>query len=77
MVVLQGFRLVCLGILVGLLGTVALGRFLSGVLFGIQPGDPLTLAAVVAFVTLVSLGACFFPARWASAVDPAVSLREE
>jgi ABC-type lipoprotein release transport system permease subunit len=69
--------LVAVGGGLGLAGSVAVGRALSGVLFGVSPRDPKTLVAVAGLVTLVALGACFLPARRASAVDPAESLREE
>jgi putative ABC transport system permease protein len=77
MIVRQGMALASLGIVIGLVGSLAVGRALSGVLFGVAPNDPRTLLAVVGLITLVALGACFLPARRASAVDPAVSLREE
>ena len=77
MVVFQGMTLTGVGIVLGLAGSLALGRVLTDILYGVQPSDPLTLAAVTALVALVSLGACLLPARRAAAVDPAESLRYE
>jgi putative ABC transport system permease protein len=77
MVVFQGMTLTGVGIALGLAGSLALGRVLTDLLYGVQPSDPSTLAAVTALVALVSLAACLLPARRAAAVDPAESLRYE
>ena len=74
---LNGFRLVAGGILIGVLASYALTRFLAGQVSGVSPTDPWTFAAVVTLVVLVGLAACIFPARRASAVDPLVALRYE
>jgi putative ABC transport system permease protein len=77
MVVRQGMTLAVLGVVLGIAGSLALGRVLTDVLFGVEPGDPVTLGAVTALVAIVSLAACLLPARRAAAVDPAESLRSE
>jgi putative ABC transport system permease protein len=77
LVLLNGFRLVAGGILVGLLFSYALTRFLTSQIPGVSATDPWTFSAVVAVVLLVGLAACFLPARRASAVDPLVALRYE
>ena len=77
MVIRQGMTLVGLGIGLGLIGSVAVGRVFEGLLFEVSATDPTTLSAVVGLISLVALAACFLPARRAAAVDPLSSLREE
>ena len=52
-------------------------RALASLLFGVVPGDPLTLVSVAALLGFVGLAACYIPARRAAAVDPVSSLRPE
>jgi Acidobacterial duplicated orphan permease len=73
----QGLRLASAGLAVGLLICFAASRLLSSVLYEVSPHDPLSLAAVVALLVLVGLLACWLPARRATKVDPATSLRTE
>jgi putative ABC transport system permease protein len=73
----QGLTLAVFGLAAGLLGALALRRLVAGMLFGVAPTDPLTLAAVVMVLLAVALVACYAPARRAVAVDPAVALRSE
>lgn len=77
LVLLNGFRLVGAGILIGLLASYALTRFLASQISGVSVTDPWTFAAVVTLVVSVGLAACFFPARRAAAVDPLIALRYE
>ena len=77
MMVRRGFVLIAPGIVIGLLASLALTRFLSGQFRGISATDPLTLALVIATVLLAGLSACFFPARRATQVDPMATLRNE
>jgi putative ABC transport system permease protein len=76
-VVLQGARLIGASIAVGLVGAVAATRLLSGLLYGVSPGDPLTFVSVALTLTLVALAACYVPARRASRADPLSILRSE
>jgi len=76
-VLLNGFRLVALGILIGLPASFGLTRFLASQISGVSATDPLTFAAVVMIVVFVGLAACLLPARRAAVVDPLVSLRYE
>ncbi|HXR38673.1 MAG TPA: FtsX-like permease family protein, partial [Terracidiphilus sp.] len=77
LVVGQGFALTLVGIACGLAGAVGMTRFLSTLLYGVRPTDPLTFAAVAALLAGVALLACYIPARRASKVDPIVALRHE
>jgi putative ABC transport system permease protein len=77
LVVSQGMKLVVVGLVVGVVGSLALTRVLSGFLFGVQPTDPGTFAVVSALLVLVGALACWLPARRATKVDPVVALRAE
>jgi putative ABC transport system permease protein len=77
LVIGQSMRLVGAGIVLGLLGTLALTRLMSGLLFGVSPNDPVTFAAVSAVLASVSFLAGWLPASRASKIDPLVALRQE
>jgi ABC-type lipoprotein release transport system permease subunit len=51
------------------------GGLLASLLFGVAPGDPVTLITVVAGVVVLAAGAAWVPARSAAAIDPADALR--
>jgi putative ABC transport system permease protein len=68
---------VVVGIAVGVAGAIAVGRAMRGLLFHIEPGDPVTFIAMPALLAAVALVACVVPARRALAVDPANALRAE
>jgi ABC-type antimicrobial peptide transport system permease subunit len=73
----QGLLLTIAGIVIGLAGAFALNRLIASLLFGVQPTDAATIAAVVATITLVALVACWLPAWRASRLDPNIVLRQE
>ena len=73
----EGALLVGIGVLIGVPGIYAAGRLIRGVLVGISPSDPLTLAAVAAGLALVTMAACYVPARRVLGIEPAQSLRQE
>ncbi|MGE5047581.1 MAG: ADOP family duplicated permease [Deltaproteobacteria bacterium] len=75
LVLARGARLALVGICLGVLGALALSRFLSALLFGIGERDPLTYAAVAVTLAIVALAASFLPARAAARVDPMTVLR--
>jgi predicted permease len=71
----QGVRLAALGIVIGLAAAPAAARVLASLLFGVGPTDPLTLAGASLALLVVSVLACYIPARRAMRVDPLVALR--
>ena len=77
LVVRQGVTLVLVGVGVGLAVAVAATRLLRGMLYGVQPMDPLTFAAVALALAAAALFASWMPARRAARVDPMIALRNE
>jgi predicted permease len=77
MVLGRGLRLAAWGVAAGLAGSLALSRLISGLLYGVQPNDALTLATVSLLLVSVTLVACYVPAWRAARVDPQVALRHE
>jgi putative ABC transport system permease protein len=77
LVMRESLRLSAAGLALGALASLALGRLVSGLLFGIRPWDPLTLAGVVVLMTTAAAAASLVPARQVARVDPATTLREE
>ena len=75
LVLRQGMWPVAVGIVAGLGGAALLARVMKSLLFGVDPGDPATFAAVAIVLTVVALAACYLPARRATIVDPAITLR--
>jgi predicted permease len=73
----EGMFLILVGLAIGLAGSLALTRFLSSLLFGVSATDPFTFACVAVLLTLVSLAACYIPARRAMRVDPMAALQHE
>jgi predicted permease len=77
MILREGLKVTMIGIGVGLLLAVGLGKVLSSILYDIPGLDPLVLTASPALLVLVALLACYVPARRAARVDPMIALRYE
>jgi ABC-type antimicrobial peptide transport system permease subunit len=69
--------LLAIGLGVGVPAAIALGRFVSTQLYGIEPNDPWMAGTTVLLLTLVSAAAGFIPAHRASRIDPILALRYE
>ena len=77
MVVWQGFVLTAWGIALGLAGGLAVSRAMAGIMFGVSSNNFAVLAGVPALLALVSLAACWIPARAVTRVDPVKTLRQD
>jgi ABC-type antimicrobial peptide transport system permease subunit len=73
----HGMRLVSVGLVFGLAGSVALAGALSGLLFGVRPRDPAVLVAVPTLLAMVALLGTYVPARRGARLDPLVALHQE
>jgi putative ABC transport system permease protein len=76
-VILEGAALVVIGLIVAAPAVYWAGRAMSGILVGVSPHDVPTLAGVAGVLALVTLLACYLPARRVLEIDPAHALREE
>jgi len=77
MIVRNGLVLAAVGVVVGIATSLVTSRLLKSLLYQVGGGDPTTLIAVAIALLLVSLAACYIPARRATRVDPLVALRYE
>ena len=73
----SGGRLVAIGMVLGLTGSIALRRFTEGMLYGVEPGDPLPLVGATVVLIAVAGLASLVPARRATRVDPLVAMRAD
>jgi putative ABC transport system permease protein len=73
----EGFRLVALGLAIGIIGGAALNRFLASLLFGANATNPMTYLKVAVVMIGVAFAACYFPAARATRIRPMVALRYE
>jgi len=76
LVVWQSLRLVVIGCALGLVASFEATKFLSSLLIGTSPRDPVTFAGVAIVFVLTGFAAAFFPARRASQIDPLLAMRE-
>ena len=77
MVLAEGLRTAALGLALGWAGAWALTRYLASLLYGVNPGDPVTLGVVSALALATAAAASYLPARRASRLDPMAALRQE
>jgi putative ABC transport system permease protein len=70
-----GVRLTSIGLAIGLAGALAATRLLSSLLYGVQPTDTITFAAVSFLLLVIALIASYLPARRATRIDPIIALR--
>jgi putative ABC transport system permease protein len=75
LVLQHGFLLVLPGLLIGLGAALAFMRVLASLLFGVEPGDAMTLALACMSIILIALAACWSPARRATRTDPMYAMR--
>jgi predicted permease len=76
LIVREGMRPVLAGMVLGVAGSVAAGRLIGSLLFGVQPVDGASYGVVMALIAVTGLISCVLPARRALGVDPAAALRE-
>ncbi|MGQ0648627.1 MAG: ABC transporter permease [Gemmatimonadaceae bacterium] len=77
MVLMEGGVLLGFGLLLGVGGALFATRLIRGLLFGVAPHDPVTLAGVALMMVAVGLAACWVPALRAASIDPAVAIRRQ
>jgi len=73
----QGMMLAGIGLILGLAVVFVLARFLTSMLYGVSPSDPVTFVGISFLLAMVALLACYLPARRAARIDPMIALREE
>ena len=72
----QGLKRVGLGLVLGIVGALALSQYMESMLFGVKPADLAVFASVTAVLFVVAMLACYIPARRATRIDPMVALRD-
>ncbi len=77
MILREGGRLLALGLTLGVGGALLLSRLIRGLLFGVAPHDPVTLAAVAVLMAAVGISACWIPAARAARIDPGAAIRAQ
>jgi ABC-type antimicrobial peptide transport system permease subunit len=77
MILGQALRTVLLGLVLGIVATLSLGRTVAGLLYNVSPVNPATLLAVSTILVCVAMLASYLPARRATSIDPLNALRRE
>jgi putative ABC transport system permease protein len=77
MIIGEGLVMSLSGLALGLMGALWVGQAARSLLFGVTATDPWTFVTISLLLTAVAAAACYFPARRATRVDPAVALRVE
>jgi putative ABC transport system permease protein len=77
LVVGQAMRPLAIGLIIGVVGALALSRFMASFLYELTATDPMTYAVAICALTLAALAASVVPARRATRIDPMVALRCE
>jgi predicted permease len=75
MILGEGGVLVAIGLVAGIGGAVASARMIEGLLFGVEPHDPVTFVVVGLMMAAIGIGACWIPAVRAARIDPAIAMR--
>jgi predicted lysophospholipase L1 biosynthesis ABC-type transport system permease subunit len=75
MVLVEGGVLLALGLVLGVIGAALAARIIQGLLFGVEPHDPLTFVGVSLMMGAIGVAACWVPALRAARVDPAITMR--
>ena len=73
----EGMTTALAGTALGAIGAGLIGRMLEGAIYGVEPTNPITFAAVAVTLLLAAFVACVVPARRAASVDPMVALRQD
>ena len=76
LVVFEGFRLIGIGLLIGIGGALFVGQYMQSLLYGVSAADLLTLATAIVVLGITGCCACLPPALRATKIDPIIVLRE-
>jgi predicted permease len=75
MILSEGGVLLAIGLVLGVAGASFATRVIQGLLFGVEPHDPITLIGVAVMMAAIGIGACWIPALRAARIDPAIAMR--
>jgi ABC-type antimicrobial peptide transport system permease subunit len=77
MVLSEGGLLVAMGLVLGVIGSMALARLIRGLLYGVEPYDPATMISVAVLMMAIGLASSWLPAVRASRIAPSEALRAQ